>query len=93
MAPCLSLKVRPGPLWKTSTDELTSSTHSGKIINLLNFLPKKITNEKLKISLQVQESQFIEPQTVVGKISLLPEQSACGLLCNVSTACDTLSCG
>ena len=47
---------------------------TNEIINLINFLPKKITNEKLKISLHVNESQFIEPQTIIGKISLLPEQ-------------------
>jgi DNA-directed RNA polymerase subunit beta' len=47
---------------------------TNEVINLINFLPKKFANEKLKISLQVKGSQFIEPQTILGKISLLPEQ-------------------
>ena len=47
---------------------------TNEIINLINFLPKKFASEKLKISLHVNESQFIEPQTILGKISLLPEQ-------------------
>ena len=47
---------------------------TNEIINLINFLPKKFANERLKISLHVNESQFIEPQTILGKISLLPEQ-------------------
>jgi DNA-directed RNA polymerase subunit beta' len=47
---------------------------TNEIINLINFLPKKFASEKLKISLHVKESQFIEPQTILGKISLLPEQ-------------------
>ena len=47
---------------------------TNEVINLINVLPKKFANEKLKISLQVKGSQFIEPQTVLGKISLLPEQ-------------------
>ena len=45
-----------------------------EIINLINFLPKKFTNENLKISLHVNESQFTEPQSILGKISLLPKQ-------------------
>ena len=48
---------------------------TNEIINLNNFLPKKLTAEKVQISLNVEELQFIEPQTVIGEISLLPEQN------------------
>ena len=47
---------------------------TNEVINLINFLPKKFASEKLKVSLQVQESQLIESQTILGKISLIPEQ-------------------
>jgi DNA-directed RNA polymerase subunit beta' len=43
-------------------------------LNFVNYIPKKLRSRNLKISLFVNDYQFIEPQTIVGKLSLLPNQ-------------------
>ena len=43
-------------------------------LNFVNYIPKKLRSRSLKISLFVNDYQFIEPQTIIGKLSLLPTQ-------------------
>merc|ERR1712054_315438 len=45
-----------------------------EVIDLINFIPQKIKTEKLKISTYVKEAQFVEPYTVLGKLSILSEK-------------------
>ena len=45
-----------------------------EVIDLINFIPQKIKTEKLKISTYVKEAQFVEPYTILGKLSILSEK-------------------
>ena len=46
-----------------------------EIINIPNFLPKKLTKEKLKLSLFIKNLEYIEQQTILGKISITPKKT------------------
>jgi len=45
-----------------------------EVLDLINFIPQKIKTEKLKISTYIKEAQFVEPYTVLSKLSILPEK-------------------
>ena len=44
--------------------------------NINLFLPKKLDDEKLKISFFVKELEYIEKNTLIGKISIIPNTSS-----------------
>ena len=45
-----------------------------EILEINNFLAKKLNNEKLKISLFIKQLEYIEPQTLLGIVSIVPPE-------------------
>ena len=58
---------------KHNTENYNLALMKEEAINILNFLSKKLIDEKLKLTLCVKNYQYIEPQTVLGHISTVPD--------------------
>tara|TARA_B100000768_G_scaffold179022_1_gene195864 strand:- start:10617 stop:14309 length:3693 start_codon:yes stop_codon:yes gene_type:complete len=74
----IKIGAKPNLKWKVLKN--SENCHSlilitKEVIDLINFIPQKIKTEKLKLSTYVKEGQFVEPYTILAKLSILSSET------------------